>query len=68
MTLYEGLVDSCHSFMNDHQTATIQYTQYLLGILYIDGGDEYEEEVEELKTKEMKNIEEYITKIHAFIA
>ena len=58
VTLYEGCVDSCHSFMKNLQTATIQYTQDLLGIFYMDGGEEYEEEVDELKTKEMKNLEE----------
>ena len=48
--------------MKDLQSATIQYTQDLLEVADMDGGEEYQEEVEELTDKEMNNLEEYVEK------
>ena len=49
--------------MKDLQNATIQYQQDLIGIQYMEVGEEYEK-VEELKAKEIKglDLEEYMSK------
>ena len=42
------------------QAATIHYTPDLLEVADMDGGKNYQEEVEELADKEMNHLEEYV--------